>query len=59
MNKLISVSLFVIMLLIFNNLGWTSIPAIVLAIPAGILAFIWALLLIFSFIIAAIMTIKK
>ncbi len=53
-NKFNVISWIVVILLVTNYFGWTSIPWLLLQIPATIIAVIW----IWVIIVATIITIK-
>lgn len=53
-NKFTAISWIVITLLITNYFGWTSIPWLILQIPAAIIGVIW----VWAIIVATIITIK-
>ena len=54
-NKFQAISYLVATLLLTNYFGWTSIPWILLQIPATVIAVIW----IYAIIMASIITIKN
>ena len=54
-NKFQAISYLVATLLLTNYFGWTSIPWIILQIPATVIAVIW----IYAIIMASIITIKN
>ena len=54
-NKFQAISYLVATLLLTNYFGWTSIPWIILQIPATVIAVIW----LYAIIMASIMIIKN
>ena len=54
-NKFQAISCLVVTLLLTNYFGWTSIPWIILQIPATVIAVIW----IYAIIMASIIIIKQ
>ena len=54
-NKFQAISYLVVTLLLTNYFGWTSIPWIILQIPATVIAVIW----IYAIIMASIIIIKQ
>lgn len=54
-NKFTAISWIVITLLITNYFGWTSIPWLILQIPAAIIGVIW----VWAIIVATIIVIKQ
>lgn len=54
-NKFTAISWIVITLLITNYFGWTSIPWLILQIPATIIGVIW----VWAIIVATIIVVKQ
>jgi hypothetical protein len=59
MNKFTCISVIVVILLFLNKLGLTTIPSMLIMIPAYIIASIWAYLIFLATIIVVIETYNK